>query len=969
MRCRPFLRVVAVPLVLSSLPHLAHALQWQQDAQVTGMATCMAEGPDSAVWVGTGDGCVRKLGAAAPLVQRQGHVVTALHVDADGTLWIGWEDGLSREVPGDPTKSKLWDKAVTKPVPVLGAYMLGEGDLVPFGEVECLARTSKGLLASSTTNGLLSLVAEFMWDARWPHFWGPNTEWITFADVFPSKRVHAVLEDANGDVWFASADGILQIDRASMIFGQRRSGYYSGTYGDKAFGKPSVRFTAASHGLPSDDATCVASQVGRRTWSGFAKGGVALRDGEGKWNVTHAGENGLPPGRVTALTADGDGRVWAAVEMPEPPDGVRPALPQPLRDTVPGRRWTNYHLAWTRGEPWQLEACPVPRWTDWPTIHALLCSASGRLYACTSEGLWSTSAAPPLRLERAALRRPAPIADAAQPVELPPARPVATTIPEDPAAIMQAVVERNRPWLLPPTEALKSLEYRFTLEHEGVQEHFRWEAPSYSSLDVTWDRDGLVPDLLPRRWLSFDEGVSEAMGGQPALPLDAERLDADAYQQDCLTGGELQTALRIYARHPEAFTLGLVDSTALVRPPLIVELKPDRGKLGQIPELAARLHMVSWAYGVSPSHLWRALVFIDRERLAPTSEQWYWEDDAKPTHEVQYRDSRETPDGHAVPVAVDVRWFGRSGRDEPKEVFRSGYAWYEPGVWLLAEAEQTGEEGGAKATVSGVRTNADLGLARELAAAGDDLMERRTRAIEILNQVAERNSPWLSAELDPAFLEATYRFELRQLDGRVRDIRQVSLSAENAPRWSRFTLGTTLGIPLASLVAEPEKYAPVLAGEREQGGRRVYVIRAGSPDWVGIGPCGNGLSGTWCGYFTWAWRQLECVLDAETLLPVSADVGEDEQRYADYQEVAPGKFAPMTITVPGWFEYHFVWAGDCLWIAKETRSQPDAAGKRAVGRITNLVVNGESVAAVPALTPDEIAAAEAERKRVEDEEL
>ena len=86
-----------------------------------------------------------------------------------------------------------------------------------------------------------------------------------------------------------------------------------------------------------------------------------------------------------------------------------------------------------------------------------------------------------------------------------------------------------------------------------------------------------------------------------------------------------------------------------------------------------------------------------------------------------------------------------------------------------------------------------------------------------------------------------------------------------------------------------------------------------------------------------------------------------------FKGLAPGKFAPMLIRMPGRWEYHFIWANECLWIAKETFSGPEREGQRACGRLANLVVNGEPVDGIPVLSDEQVRAAEAELAAAEEQ--
>lgn len=88
--------------------------------------------------------------------------------------------------------------------------------------------------------------------------------------------------------------------------------------------------------------------------------------------------------------------------------------------------------------------------------------------------------------------------------------------------------------------------------------------------------------------------------------------------------------------------------------------------------------------------------------------------------------------------------------------------------------------------------------------------------------------------------------------------------------------------------------------------------------------------------------------------------GEDGLPGGPVRSLAPGKFAPMLVRMPGRWEYRFIWANGCLWIAKQTFSGPEREAQPACGWLINLAVNGQPVEGVPVVSDEAIRASEAQ---------
>ena len=925
----------AVLLCLLPTAPLA-AQEWTQELETDAPVTRLAEGVG--IYAGDSGGRVWSLGPNEPMLahERAGHQVTALLADEDGTLWVGWDDGISRMTPENPPKWEFWSEVHLEQPIFAGGRMITDEPGLPMGPVDCILRTSKGLQIGTRDYGLLQIDERAgRFEPYWAHFWGPNSAWLNLADMLPSKRVLCALEDPFGNAWFGTTNGIVLVDKGEMLRARRRSGYYSRLDQHEQPPPPGVRFTAESHGIPSNEVTATAVDAEGSMWFGFGEGGVARRSREGEWSGMTPVMAGRPTGPVTALAADGDGRVWVATES------TLTAREGDERRSVLG---------------------------EWRGVSDLLCTRDGRMLVAAENGVGSTPVTPlPEEWPTVVTEPPPPPEDADEPIELPPA--VADELGAaglDAEGLLSAVVERNRQWLLPPGEQLQSLEYLWTLHEPGIQQRVRWEAPYTCTVELTWDRDDLVPDLAERRWVSFDDDVWEQTA-TGARPLSPERHDAGRFWQGITTGCELQTVIRMYALKPESLVVGRSGHEGINPGDVVIRIAPPEDRRVAAPFAAARLFWLAWDYGLGSSFRWHGEVSIDPARRVPTGERWYYKD--RVASEVTYSDFREAPGG-AVPLSVDITQYDKD--QQPFNTLTAQYAWYEPGAWVMTEcATDIQDYAGvhhSRATVSGVRVNRELRLAPDLEEVGEDVADRRDKALAILEQVAERCEPWLGEELDPAFMEVSYRFELIDKDGTPRGITNVSVTAGETSRWSPRVVGNTLGVPLASLVAEPELYDLLLTGEREHEGRRVLTLQANSDERVRVPPVGNGMGPTWYGYGTQAWRKLEVWVDAETLLPVKAQAGNRAQWYRDYEEVQPGKFAPMKIDLAGWLEYHFAWVGDCLWLATETISSPNDNPPHRRSRVTNLRVNDEPVEGIPELTDAEIAAARAAMAKADEEE-
>ncbi|MEW6755870.1 MAG: two-component regulator propeller domain-containing protein [Candidatus Latescibacterota bacterium] len=249
------------------------------------------------VWVGTATGLVRfgegGLHAVAGHEAMPTVAVRSLLEDSEGNVWIGTAGGVSRHDA----------RAFTR-------FTAAEG--LADDHVLCLLRDHRGALWAGTEKGLswyhggvperwerasdvgdatVTCLLEDHRDRLWAgvvwHGRGAGLMRLDGQSAVPvlslSKRVYAMAETRNGDLWLGAHDGLYRYD------GQRAS-----------------RFTVAD-GLPADYVTALLVTRDDLLWIGTERG-VCRYDGT-RFSPL-AGEAAPLRGRVPALAEDGNGVVW-----------------------------------------------------------------------------------------------------------------------------------------------------------------------------------------------------------------------------------------------------------------------------------------------------------------------------------------------------------------------------------------------------------------------------------------------------------------------------------------------------------------------------------------------------------------------------------------------------------------------------------------------------------------------------------
>lgn len=224
-------------------------------------------------------------------------------------------------------------------------------------------------------------------------------------------------------------------------------------------------------------------------------------------------------------------------------------------------------------------------------------------------------------------------------------------------------------------------------------------------------------------------------------------------------------------------------------------------------------------------------------------------------------------------------------------------------------------------------------------AVGDDPLarpplppEEQAKGREILRKLGELNSRWLEPGA-PGVGSYCYSFRLGD-----REPQAVEIQAGQ-----RSSLTMRQGVSYHSVVhwlaANPEK-AVFRQLERDEK-KITLTYTLAEPVRVAAG---NGIAGTWRGYFSRSVREGTLVVNAATFTPMEHTSGELREMYSQFVEIAPNRPVPLAITIDQGgmhFDWRFRVYQPGLWLFHEAR-YGGGAGKAAavVAKIEQVEIDG-----------------------------
>ncbi len=387
----------------------------------------MVVGTADGAWRVAGDGSVSRIWPNA-----EARTITAMAEDAHGRFWFAVPlEGLAVFDPG------LGETSWLKPGPVAG--------MLPEAVVTLLDIDRSGLLWVGTHERGIAKV-----DPGGAAFHFVAEDDTTHAEV-AGNYVRAVYQDAAGDLWLGTDDGLKRYEIRENRFDHFRDlatqdldddapeqplvvhAFASAAHGEIWIGtnkgvglfdpaRRAARFLprdpSGRHGLIDSNVRALAAADDGSLWIGTTRGGLARYDPpSASWTVYRrdASANaigGLSDDRVLALYEDHLGRIWSGnmqgLNLIDPasheirvfgsqrgePRSLSSNLVRAIHETPDGQLWIGTQAGLNRLDAIDATGARFTRWLTGsglpgPTVYAIAADAAGRLWLTTNRGIAS----------------------------------------------------------------------------------------------------------------------------------------------------------------------------------------------------------------------------------------------------------------------------------------------------------------------------------------------------------------------------------------------------------------------------------------------------------------------------------------------------------------------------------------------------------------------------------------------------
>lgn len=228
--------------------------------------------------------------------------------------------------------------------------------------------------------------------------------------------------------------------------------------------------------------------------------------------------------------------------------------------------------------------------------------------------------------------------------------------------------------------------------------------------------------------------------------------------------------------------------------------------------------------------------------------------------------------------------------------------------------------------------------------------QRRVLAPQGFEQVPPASASELEAA-DPAhlldFLAGTHDLWA----GRPQGVRSLAYDYEAGAHAERVELansrgltrswrGVALNTALQDLVRVPRNFEATVA----KSGTTISITAQAREHFFIEG--GQGVTGSFSGYFSRGPKSVTVDLDRKTMLPCTETWDDGRVDYADWKELRPGKWAPMRITISSGdmgFDMQFRWVQDKLWILERSKRLDGMSQSSGGSRTRNILIDDEAV--------------------------
>lgn len=297
-----------------------------------------------------------------------------------------------------------------------------------------------------------------------------------------------------------------------------------------------------------------------------------------------------------------------------------------------------------------------------------------------------------------------------------------------------------------------------------------------------------------------------------------------------------------------------------------------------------------------------------------------------------------------------LRWFEMGDAKEFATPRTQSFTLKEDAAHEMVLQITSSKETGKMLRIASIRDSQGQGVLDKVL--GDDPRARpfvdsdtTAKAREVLDRAAEANRYWFRA-LSQDVKSFSYTFHLAGSEPRKITYKDYTEATSWYREWYPKGISYTGAARVLISLREKARFREVKIGDDEIS---LYFVLQGLPSTVAAG---NGLSGTWSGFFNTRMEEGVAKIDAERLTPISVQFGNREELYTDYVEIEPDRYVPGRIQIlsPGMdFDFRFRVYRPNLWLFDRSFGRWTKGEDEPVAWITDVTVNGEP--AVPGGNP------------------
>jgi len=213
---------------------------------------------------------------------------------------------------------------------------------------------------------------------------------------------------------------------------------------------------------------------------------------------------------------------------------------------------------------------------------------------------------------------------------------------------------------------------------------------------------------------------------------------------------------------------------------------------------------------------------------------------------------------------------------------------------------------------------------------------------QVIDAVRAHSAFWIDPA-SPKLTSLEYTYVLGQKSREVK-LEKKGKSNDRYSAWQ----GCSLRTGLHAVLRDPDRFSIQLSRETDENKLRIVAKAKDSSRAVKI-EAGNGIVGSWLGYYSHSANEIMLIIDSQRLLPLEEKSGQTTLRFLDWRQVGDDRWVPGTVDVMKGdirYQMHFSWMGDAVWLLTHAENL-SRGSTQTVAFTRDVIVNGQAITRPP----------------------